>query len=145
MAKSAIDLDLNYQPEPSKSRLGIGLIGAGFIMRDVHMAAYNQAGYNLVGIASRTKGNAQSAADQWGLTQVYESVQDLLNDPKVEIVDVAYPPHLQLEIVREAVKHNDHIKGILAQKPLATNLKDAREMVKLCEDAGIVLSINQNM
>jgi predicted dehydrogenase len=145
MAKSAIDLELNYQAAPSTSKLGIGLIGAGFIMRDVHMAAYNQAGYNIVGIASRTKGNAQSAATQWGISNVYESWQDLLKDPRIEVLDIAYPPHLQLEVVREAVKEKSHIKGILAQKPLATNLKDAEEMVRLCDEAGIVLSVNQNM
>ena len=48
-------------------------------------------------------------------------------------------------IVREAVKHADHLKGILAQKPLAMNFADSREIVRLSEQAGIVLAVNQNM
>ena len=40
----------------------------------------------------------------------------------VEILDIAFPPDQQLEIIREAVKHR-HIKGILAQKPLAMNYR----------------------
>jgi predicted dehydrogenase len=132
--------DLNH-----KTDFGIGMIGSGFIMRDVHMAAYHEAGFNMVANASRTPEHARAAASQWGLKKTYDDWKELLNDPKVEILDIAYPPHLQLEVVREAVKNTDHIKGILAQKPMTTNLEDAREMVRLCEEAGIVLSINQNM
>ncbi len=145
MAQSSIDLDLKYLPDLNhKTDFRIGLIGAGFIMRDVHMAAYDHAGFNMVAIASRTPEHAQAAARQWGVSTVHADWKDLLRDPNVEVVDIAYPPHAQLEVVREAVKHS-HIKGILAQKPLATNLTDARETVRLCAEAGIVLSVNQNM
>src|SRR6185436_21109705 len=37
------------------------------------------------------------------------------------------------------------VKGILAQKPLGMNYAEAREAVKACEVAGIVLAVNQNM
>ena len=48
-------------------------------------------------------------------------------------------------MVREVVKHNDHIRGVLAQKPLGVNLAEAVEIVQLCESAGITLAVNQNM
>jgi predicted dehydrogenase len=138
--------DLNYMPKlDGKTDYGIGAIGSGFIMRDVQLPAYRNAGFNLVAIASRTKANAQAAAEQNGVHTVHERWQDLLADPRVEIVDIAYPPDQQLEIVREAVKHADHVKGILAQKPLAVTLTDAREIVRLCDDAGVTLAVNQNM
>jgi hypothetical protein len=41
--------------------------------------------------------------------------------------------------------HNDHVRGILAQKPLAMNYHDARQSVALCNAAGIKLAVNQNM
>jgi predicted dehydrogenase len=125
--------------------LGIGAIGAGFIMRDVQLPSYRKAGMDVVAIASRTPANARAAAERNGVQQVFDTWQELLDDPAVEIVDVAYPPDQQLEIVREIVKHGDHVKGVLAQKPLATTLPEAAEIVKLCEDAGIVLAVNQNM
>ena len=34
--------------------LGIGVVGAGFIIRDCHLVAYQQAGFRVVGITSRT-------------------------------------------------------------------------------------------
>jgi predicted dehydrogenase len=146
MAPSAIDLDLHHLPElGTKTDYGIGAIGAGFIMKDVHLAAYGEAGFNVVAIASRTKANAEAAAAQNGIATVHDSVEALLADPRVEILDIAYPPHEQLAIVQQAVQQAGHIKGILAQKPLATNLAEAREIVRLCQEAGITLAVNQNM
>ncbi len=141
-----LDLDLAYGPSLGhKTDYGIGAIGSGFIMRDVHLAAYREAGFNVVALASRTPANARAAATQNGIERVYEDWRDLLADPAVEIVDIAYPPDQQLAIVREAVTHADHLRGILAQKPIATTLADAREIVRLCDAAGVTLAVNQNM
>ena len=126
-------------------RLRIGAIGAGFIMREVQLPAYRAAGYDVVAVASRSELAARTAAEANGIDRYYGDWRDLLADGRVEIVDVAFPPHLQLEIVREAACHADHIRGILAQKPLATTLEDAAEIVRTCEESGIVLSVNQNM
>jgi predicted dehydrogenase len=54
------------------------------------------------------------------------------------------PPHAQAEVVRAAVRH-PHVKGILAQKPLAMDRAEAAEIVAMCADAGIPLAVNQNM
>lgn len=139
------ETDLNHLPTlPTRMDVGIGAIGAGFIMKDVHLAAYREAGFNVVAIASRTRANAEAAAEQNGIATVHDTVAALLDDPRVEIVDIAYPPHEQLAIVKELVTR-PHIRGVLAQKPLATNLDEAREIVRLCEGAGKVLAVNQNM
>src|SRR5918993_1364668 len=141
-----LNLDLDYGPKlGAKTDYKIGVIGAGFIMRDVHLAAYEEAGFDVVAIASRTPQNARAAAELRGIERVHDEWHDLLADPEVEIVDIAYPPDQQLGIIREAVKHAGHLKGILAQKPLATNLADATEIVRLCDEAGIPLAVNQNM
>jgi predicted dehydrogenase len=146
MTDEPLNLDLDYGPKlGSKTDYRIGVIGAGFIMRDIHLAAYEEAGFDVVAIASRTPQNARAAAELRGIERVHDDWRDLLADPDIEIVDIAYPPDQQLGIIREAVKHADHIKGILAQKPLATNLADAAEIVRLCDDAGIPLAVNQNM
>jgi predicted dehydrogenase len=140
------EIDLRIHADlPENRAQGIGCIGSGWIMRDVQLAAYNEAGFEVVAIASRTPDRARSAAARWAIPDVHDTWQELLANPRVQVVDIAYPPHLQLEIVREAAAHADHIKGILAQKPLATSLAEAREIVRLCDDAGIALAVNQNM
>lgn len=145
MAQSYIDLDLNINPLlPKKRDYGIGCIGAGFIMADVHLVSYRDAGFNPVAIASRTLAHAQEVAEKRQIPKTYAHWSQLLEDSAVEIVDIAFPPDQQMEIVQEAVKHK-HIKGILAQKPLAMNYQDACELVRLCKDAGVRLAVNQNM
>ena len=146
MPDGTLEFDLDYLPHLGrKTDYRIGVIGAGFIMRDVHLAAYEEAGFDVVAIASRTAEHARACAEQRGIPRVHATWQELLANPAIEIVDIAFPPDQQLGIVREAVKHADHIKGILAQKPLAMNLADAAEIVRLCEEAGIVPAVNQNM
>ena len=139
------EIDLRTRPElGARTDYGIGAIGAGFIMRDVHLAAYNEAGFRTVAIASRTPEHARAAAEQNRVGKVYDTWQELLDDPEVEIVDIAYPPDQQLGIVREACAR-EHVKGILAQKPLAATLADAIEIVRVCAQAGKKLGVNQNM
>jgi predicted dehydrogenase len=142
----AIDLNLEHvAPPPKKKDYRIGAVGAGFIMRDCHLVAYGHAGYNVVAIASASPERAREVARLRGIPQVYNTYQELLADSSIEVVDIAVPPDLQLAVVREAVRHRGHIKGILAQKPLAMNLLEAREIVHLCKEAGITLAVNHNM
>jgi predicted dehydrogenase len=141
-----LDLDLNpYAATPLRTNFAIGAVGAGFIMRDVHLRAYADAGFNVVAIASRTPEIAQEVADLRGIPRVHETLEGMLDDEAVEILDIAVPPDRQLEIVRKAVRHGKHLKGILAQKPLAVHYEDAAEIVRLCDERKLPLSVNQNM
>ena len=88
-----IDLDLNHRPEkPPRSDFGIGAVGAGFIMRDVQLKAYTAAAYNVVAITSRTPEIAREVADIHGIPRVYDTIGEMLQDPAVEILDIAVPP-----------------------------------------------------
>lgn len=139
------DVDLNVGPDlPPKTDYRIGCIGAGFIMKDIHLVAYGEAGFDVVAIASRTPAHARAAAEERGVATVYDTWHELLDDDRVEIVDIAFPPDQQLEIVREAARR-PHVKGILAQKPVAFTLDEAAEMVRVCDEAGKKLGVNHNM
>ena len=145
MGTSAIDLDLRHMPAlPERRDYPIGIIGAGFIVADIQIPAYQAAGYNVVAIASRTPEHARAVAERHGIPAVHDTWQQLLDDPNVQVVDVAFPPDQQLEIVQEACKR-EHIKGILAQKPLAANYAQAVQLVQATKDAGKVLAVNHNM
>jgi predicted dehydrogenase len=145
MAQQTLDLDMKIEPRmPSRRDHRIGCIGAGFIMRDVHLVAYQGAGFKPVALASRTPAHAREAAAMRGVPKVYDHWKDLLKDRDVEILDIAFPPDQQLEIIREA-SGQKHIKGILAQKPLAMSYRLAREAVEACRKAGTKLAVNSNM
>ena len=114
-------------------------------MADCHLVAYRNAGFNPIAIAARRREQADSVAARHQIPYVYADYVELLANPQVEVVDVAVPPDLQLAVIRDIVQHTSHIKGILAQKPLGVNYAQAVEIVRICRDAGIVLSVNQNM
>jgi len=122
----------------------VGCIGAGMIMAECHLAAYKQAGFPVIAIASRTRANAEKVAKRWGIPKVHSTPKELIEDPKVEIIDLAFPPDQQPALIRHALKQK-HIKAILAQKPLALSLKEAIKLRDEAAKAGKMLSVNQNM
>jgi predicted dehydrogenase len=140
-----VDLNLEHMPPAPRRMYRIGVIGAGFIMRDVHLVAYGRAGYPVEAITALAPEMAREAASLRGIPKVYESIPELLADPAVEVLDIAVPPEAQPGVVAEVLKHARHIRGILAQKPLAPDYARAEEIVRRCEDAGVVLAVNQNM
>jgi predicted dehydrogenase len=141
----SIDLDLQHTaPLPKKKDQRIGVVGAGFIMRDVQLVAYRNAGFNVVAIASKNRLKAQAVAELREIPKVYGSYQELLADTSIEVVDIAVPPDIQPAVVQEAIRHK-HIKGILVQKPLAMDYREGTQMVEACQRAGIRLAVNQNM
>jgi hypothetical protein len=145
MSLSQGELKLDYFPRlPRRKDYRLGCLGAGFIMRDCHLIAYRQAGFHPMAIASRHVQTAQSVAQQHNIGRVHVSYAALLADKDVEVLDIAVPPDAQPDLIRLAVQHK-HIKGILAQKPLALTVAEARQCVEMCEVAGIKLAVNQNM
>jgi predicted dehydrogenase len=141
-----VDISLDYRPQlPRRRDAGIGCLGAGFIMRDCHLVAYRQAGFNPVAIASRNVDRAREVAARHGIRTVHDRYEGVLADPAVEVLDIAVPPNAQPGLIRAACNHANRIRGILAQKPLALTISEARSCVEACAAAGITLAVNQNM
>src|SRR3954471_24709638 len=138
-------MDLNIQaPLPQRKDFRIGILGSGFIVNECHLVAYRKAGFNPVAIASRTREPAERTAQRHHITKVYDTYEQLLDNPEIEVLDIAVPPNAQLGLIKAACARKT-IKGILAQKPLGMNYAEAVEAVAACESAGIVLAVNQNM
>ncbi len=139
-------LQVNYLPKMPRDRsVGIGCIGSGFIMADCHLVAYRQAGFNPVAIAARHWEHTQQVAARHAIPNAYEDYRELLDDPQVAVVDVAVPPDIQFDVIREITSRRGSIRGILAQKPLGVDYAQALKIVIMCEEAGITLAVNQNM
>lgn len=138
------DLTLRPDPEIRVRDYKIGCIGAGMIMAECHLAAYKEARFPVVAIASRTRSRATEVAGRWGIPTVHATPSELIADLQVEIVDIAYPPDQQPALIREALAA-PHVKAILAQKPLALSLEEAQALRDEAAAAGKPLSVNQNM
>ena len=123
------------------------MVGAGFIVRDCHLVAYADAGFKVVGLTSRTEATAREVAALRGVPRVFATLEALLDEPEVEVVDVAVPPTEQPGVIRRILDHprTSPLRGILAQKPLAMSYPEAKAIVDACAAAGVVLQVNQNM
>ena len=137
---------LNFEPDPQiRCRdFKIGCIGAGFIMADVQLSAYTMARFPVIAIASRRVEKAAEVANRWKIPTVHQTPRQLIEDPDVEIVDIAFPPDQQPELIRHALKQ-EHVRGILAQKPLAMDFETAKALVEEAAATNKALSVNQNM
>lgn len=135
-----------FVPDPPvrAKEFKIGCIGAGMIMAECHLAAYKEAGFPVTAIASRTQEKAKAVAERWGIPTVHATPSELIADADVQILDIAYPPDQQPALIREALKQ-PHVKAILAQKPLALTLDEAKALRDEAAAAGKILSVNQNM
>ncbi len=138
-----MNLDI-HAPLPQRKDWRIGVLGSGFMVSECHLVAYRKAGFNPVAIASHTRPEAEKAAQRHGIEKVYDTYEQLLDDPSIEVLDIAVPPDAQLALIQAACARQT-VKGILAQKPLGMNYAEALAAVTMCEAAGITLAVNQNM
>ena len=72
--EASLDLTGRVGPDlPPKTDYRIGCIGAGFIMKDIQLVSYGEAGFDVVAIASRTPGHARAAAGEHGIGTVHDT------------------------------------------------------------------------
>lgn len=90
----------------------------------------------VVAIASRDLGRAESAASGLGIARAFGSYEDLLADPDVDAVYNPLPNHLHAEWTIAAARAGKHV---LCEKPLATNAAEAEGMIRVCEAEGVLL------
>lgn len=135
--------DLDYRPRfPSAYRPGIGLIGCGGIAKTWHLPAYEKYGVDVAGVYDpRPEATGGIRGRFPFVRRVHESLRELLEDPAIEVVDVATRPDVRPEVIRQALAAGKHV---LAQKPLALDLRAARTVVEEAERRGLRIAVNQN-
>jgi predicted dehydrogenase len=119
------------------TQLGIGIVGGGF-MAEVHSRAARAARARLVGLVSSSPARSASAAQSLGVEAAYDSVELLLADPAVDVVHIATPNATHRELALAAIRAGKHV---VCEKPLATSVADAAELVAAAATAGVVATV----
>ncbi len=133
---------LEYQPHfPSAYRPGIGIIGSGGVVRKAHLPAYHKYGLNVVGIYDISPAATQGVKEQFGVQTIFRTLDDLLAQPEIAVVDIATHPAQRAALIRQALAAGKHV---LSQKPLALDIKTAAELVEEARQRGLTLAVNQN-
>ncbi len=108
------------------------LFGTGFVGR-VHLEGIRRLGYvQLYAIGEPQVEKAHALAAEFGAERVEADYRRVLEDPAVEAVHVCTPNALHFPIARDAMQAGKHV---ICEKPLATSVAEAKELVKLAGDA----------
>jgi predicted dehydrogenase len=131
----------------------IGIAGIGFMGVTHYKAARNVTGGQVTALFTRdakklagdwtnVRGNFGEAGGVQDLSGVrkHNSLDALLNDPEVDLIDICLPTYLHREITLKALSRGKHV---LVEKPIALNLEDADEMIAAAEGAGRLLMVGQ--
>ena len=122
----------------SASRLSWRIIGTSGFADALFALALRNAGQVLLGAAGSDPTRSQVFAQRHGCPKTYASPAELLGDPGIDAVWVASPNYLHAEHVRAAMEAGKHV---LAEKPLATESKTARELAELAEQTRLRLAV----
>jgi 1,5-anhydro-D-fructose reductase (1,5-anhydro-D-mannitol-forming) len=119
---------------------GWGLVGTGRIAEDRILPAINACASNrLIAVVSRDQTRADAFAGKFSAQHAYTSYDAMLRDPAVTVVAIETPSALHAEQAIAAARAGKHV---FCDKPMATNIADARRVVDACEKAGVKLGIN---
>ena len=116
----------------------IGLVGYGAWGR-MHASTISRVdGLDLVGVVCGSDASARQAASDWPGVPIHRTMDALLADPDVDLVDIVVPNHLHAGMATKAMAAGKHVQ---LEKPMATTAADAERLVELAERSGLYLGV----
>jgi len=125
----------------SKSSIGVGVAGTGFI-GPAHVEALRRNGINVLGLAENTREKAEQKAAEMGIPRIYGSLDEMLKDDDIQVVHLATPNYLHYPHAKAALLAGKHV---ICEKPLAMNTRESAELVALAKETGKVNAVNFNI
>lgn len=122
-------------------RIGMGLVGPGFVGAH-HIDAVRRLGFvDVVAVAASSERSASAKAAALDVPKAYGSYEALAADPAVQVVHVTTPNALHGAVIDAALAHGKHV---VCDKPLATTPAEARRLRDAAAAAGIVHAVTFN-
>jgi predicted dehydrogenase len=128
-------------------RLGIGIIGGGFVARFHIRSWVGVRNADILGVVSRQDNTAEEAAALArrlgvGDAKVYRSITDMVADPAIDALWICAPNFARIEVMEEIVQAVESgagtLVGVTCEKPLGRNVAEARRMLELAQRAGLL-------
>lgn len=117
--------------------LGVALIGTGMWGRRLAATVRRSRALELVACYSRDDGNRLAFADEFEC-HAAATMEQAIENPKVEAVLVITPNHTHAEVARACAERGRHV---FMEKPIADEMADGEEIQQVCEQAGVVLLV----
>ncbi len=121
----------------SDTRLGFGLLGAGLVAPFHAKSLKASHCAELIGIADIDAERLRKLTDEYGCAG-YPSLDDLLGNPDIQVVNILTPNHLHFDAVLKCARAGKHI---LVEKPPAMSLREIDAMEAACRAAGVRIGV----
>ena len=116
--------------------LGCGVIGHQLA------EAMQRLGGNLYAVGNRTHAKAVQFAEQYGIGKVYDKIEDMFQDPDVDIIYISTPHNTHIKYLRQALAAGKHV---LCETSITLNYYELEEAVKLAMEHHLVLAEAQTI
>jgi predicted dehydrogenase len=115
-------------------KLGMGLVGPGFIAAH-HIDAVRRLGdVEVVAVAGSSEESAKRKAQEYKVDRAYGDYKALIADPDVHVIHNTTPNHLHLPVSLAALAAGKHV---ISDKPLALNSEEGRQLRDAAAAAGV--------
>ena len=104
----------------------VGLIGCGHISETYFRGHDYFNNFQIVKCADIIEENAKKCAETYGITAC--SLDDLLNDPEIEIILNLTIPRAHFEVAKQSLDKGKHV---YSEKPMAVNFSEGQELLEL--------------
>ena len=111
-------------------------LGCGVIANELALAM-EKRGQKLYSVANRTKSKAVAFAEKYGIKKVYDSIDEVFDDPNVDIIYISTPHNTHIEYMKKALSSGKHI---LCEKSITLNSDELAEAVDIAEKNHLILA-----
>lgn len=115
----------------------LGIIGLGYIGR-VHLHHSLKIKNACVFAAADLSKKALNKAKKAGVKKTFTNYEQLLKEPKIDAIIIALPTHLHLQCAKQAAEAKKHI---FLEKPIARNVKEAKQILSTTKKNSVKLMI----
>ena len=117
------------------AKLNWGMLGCGTIGKEMAQAL-QVCGSSLYGVTCRTKEKREAFAKEYSFSHIFESYEEMLCDPNVDIVYIATPHNTHYEHIKKALNAGKHV---LCEKAITVNAAQLKETAQLAKEKGLIL------
>ncbi|MFN8440047.1 MAG: Gfo/Idh/MocA family oxidoreductase [Caldilineaceae bacterium] len=128
--------------DQSTEPVRVGIAGLGRSGWGIHANAVAELGtsFRIVAVCDPDANRQQEAVERFDCL-AYNAIEPLLADQAVELVVVATPSHHHVHDVIAVLRAGKHV---IVEKPMAPSLAGVDEMIRVAQETGKLLTVNQN-
>lgn len=117
-------------------KIRFGVVGTNFITDWVIAGAREDERFELAAVCSRTQERGAEFAAKHNIPHIFTSLEDMVQSDVIDAIYIASPNYKHAEQSILAMRHGKHV---LCEKPLASNAREARQMVEASKQYGVTL------